>query len=197
VPLLKRESDIFPTTLFETGGSDAPWWVAHVRSRQEKALARHLRPLGVAFYLPQREHRVRREKRMQVSYLPLFPGYLFFRGSANDRVSALRSNLVVKVLEVPDQALLAGELAQLHALQKSGVVLSPCTPFVQGDVVRIVEGPFQGYTGVVLRGTDRPRLVVSISILRKSVAVEFDRGTVAPLPSSSVQLRRGVRSAVA
>jgi transcription antitermination factor NusG len=196
VPLLKREPDIFPDGIFDRAIAQSPWWVAHVRSRQEKALARYLRPVGVAHYLPQREHRVRRAKREFVSYLPLFPGYLFFRGSAAERLEALRSNLIARVIEVPNQELLAEELWQLHALQSSGADLIPCEPLSPGDEVRIVEGPFQGYRGIVVRGSERPRLVVSISILRKAVAVELERGAVVPLSLAGAANRK-VRSAVA
>jgi transcription termination/antitermination protein NusG len=197
MPLLKRETDCFPAALFELPVDAFPWWVAHVRSRQEKALARHLMPLEVPFYLPQREHRTRRAKRTLVSYLPLFPGYLFFRGSAAERLSALRSNLVVKVLDVPCQDLLTEELAQLRSLQESGASLTACAPISLGETVRIVDGPFKGYNGIVVRGADRPRLVISISILRKAVAVELERGAVAPVPSPPGAFRRSARSAVA
>jgi transcription antitermination factor NusG len=196
MPLLKREPDIFPIGVFDLPVEASPWWVAHVRSRQEKALARYLTPFGVAHYLPQREHRVHRSGRTLVSHLPLFPGYLFFRGSAADRLAALRSNLIVKVLDVFNQGLLAEELQQLHLLQRSGASLTVCEPLAEGDAVRIVEGAFRGYTGVVLRGSDKPRLVVSISVLRKAVAVELDRGAVALLPPAT-RPRRDVRSAVA
>jgi transcription termination/antitermination protein NusG len=197
MPLLKREPDVFPTGAFELTIEIAPWWVAHVRSRQEKALARYLRPLGVAHYLPQREHRVRRAGRKFVSYLPLFPGYLFFRGSPAERLAAVRSNLIVKVLDVLNQDLLGEQLSQLHALQQSGASLVPCAPIAEGDAVRIVDGPFKGYTGVVLRGAQRPRLIVSISILRKAVAVELERDAVAVLPPAPVRSRGNTRSAVA
>src|SRR5690242_9404213 len=59
MPLLKREPDVFPETLFESR-FEAPWVVAHVRSRQEKVLARFLAPAGIPFYAPQREKRTRR-----------------------------------------------------------------------------------------------------------------------------------------
>jgi transcription antitermination factor NusG len=72
----------------------------------------------------------------------------------------------------------------------------PCEPLAPGDAVRIVEGPFKGYTGVIVRGADRPRLVVSISILRKAVAVELERVAVALMPPAA-RYRREVRSAVA
>jgi transcription antitermination factor NusG len=44
-----------------------------------------------------------------------------------------------------------------------------------GDVVRVAEGPFRGYTGTVVRDLGRLRLIVTVSMLRQSVAVEFDR----------------------
>ncbi len=196
MPLLGWNTDLFPSSLFELSESDFPWWVAHVRSRQEKALARHLLPLEIPFYLPQREHRVRRSGRTFVSYLPLFPGYVFFRGPADRRHAALRSNLIVKVLDVTDQGLLARELLQVRQLQEAGADLVPYFDLVPGDPVRITDGPFKGYTGVVLRTRARMRLVVSISMLRQAVAVEFERDVLAPLRPSP-RLFGHSRSAVA
>jgi transcription antitermination factor NusG len=194
MPLLRREIDVFPPSLFEDSGDT--WWVAHVRSRQEKALARYLKPFRVGFYLPQIERRSTGGARTRTSYLPLFPGYLFFRGEAAERLVALRSNLIVRVLEVRDQQLLDLELAQLHALQRSGATLAPGEPLAEGDAVRIKEGPFTGYLGVVVRGANRPRLIVSISVLRKSVSVELDRAAVAVVPPGA-RPPAAARSAVA
>jgi transcription termination/antitermination protein NusG len=196
MPLLKWNVDLFPASLFELPESDFPWWVAHVRSRQEKALARNLFPLEVPFYLPQREKRIRRAGRAFVSYIPLFPGYLFFRGSAAQRSAALRSNLIVKVLEVTDQGLLAQELLQIRRLQETGADLVPYHDLVPGDAVRVIDGSFKGYTGVVLRTRGRVRLLVSISMLRQAVAVEFEREVVAPIRVDSTN-RMKDRSAAA
>ena len=182
MPILRRETDVFPQDVFELSETDQRWWVAKVRSRQEKALARHLKPLGVPFYLPLREKRARRGGRVFISHLPLFPGYVFCRGPAAARLAARRTNLVARILDVADQALLTEELSQLRALQEAGASLFPCPEFVTGDRVRIVEGPFKGYNGVVLRGQGRPRLLVSISMLRKAVAVEFEREMLVPAP---------------
>ena len=195
MPLLKWTTDLFPLDLFALSSGDFPWWVAHVRSRQEKALARHLLPLEVPFFLPQREKRIRRAGRTFVSYLPLFPGYLFFRGSAVDRNAALRSNLIVKVLEVRDQDLLASELLQIRRLQEAGATLVPYADVVPGDSVRVTDGPFRGYVGAVMRIQGRARLLVSISMLRQSVAVEFDREVITPVEDSTSRQR--VRSAAA
>lgn len=177
VPILKREPDAFPESIFEMS---EPWWVAHLKSRQEKALARYLLEHDVPFYLPQVEKRVRRRGRMFVSYLPLFSGYVFFRGGREEKLRALKSNVVVNVLEPSDQAEIAAELAQLHELQLTSAELV-LHPFVaRGDTVLITEGAFQGYRGVVLKEKGLTRLVVSVSFIRQSVAVDIDREFIRP-----------------
>jgi transcription antitermination factor NusG len=177
VPILKREPDAFPESVFEM--SD-PWWVAHLKSRQEKVLARYLRERSVPFYLPQMEKRIRRAGRTFVSYLPLFAGYVFFRGGRDERLNALKSNVVVNVLEPQDQAEIAAELRQLHQLQLTEARLVP-HPFVgPGDTVLITEGAFQGYRGVVLKEKGVARLVVSVSFIRQSVALDIDREFIRP-----------------
>ena len=60
--------------------------------------------------------------------------------------------------------------------------------------MRVVEGPFKGYTGVVVREAGRLRLIVSVSMLRSAVAVEFERQVLVPAAPS---LRSDSRSAVA
>ena len=196
MPLLGRELELFPQNGLELPEAEFPWLVAHTRSRQEKALARHLAPAGVPFFVPQYEKRVERSGRRFVSHLPLFPGYVFFRGGARERHAALRSNLLVRVLEVKDQVLLGRELAQLHALRLAGAEFVPMPKLAEGDPVRVLDGPFRGYTGVVLREQARLRFVVSISMLRQSVAVEFERSALAPTSPSSRD-RGETRSAVA
>jgi transcription antitermination factor NusG len=191
VPILKREVDCSPPDLFELALDDHPWWAAYVRSRQEKRMARHLTGRGVGFYLPQAEKRVRRTGRTFVSALPLFPGYVFFRGGAAAKTEALASNLVVQLLPVVDQELLHQELHGLWRLQQAGVPLVSHPYLAAGDAVEIVDGPFRGARGTVLREKGRLRLVVSVSMLRRSVAAEIDREALAPLPADRRQ--RGQR----
>jgi transcriptional antiterminator RfaH len=180
MPLLRRESDHFPPELFELGLVEFPWFVSHTKSRTEKALARYLDTLRIPFYLPLGERRIRRGGRTFLSYLPFFPGYVFLRGGAESRVTTLRSGVVVSLLDVPDQDLLDRELRQIRALQESGAPLVVHPYLGPGDAVRIREGPFRGYFGVVMREKSATRLVVSVSMLRRSVAVELDRESLAP-----------------
>ncbi len=177
MPILKREPDAFPEAIFEM--SD-PWWVAHLRSRQEKVLARYLREYQIPFYLPQMEKRIRRSGRTFVSHLPLFSGYVFFRGGRDAKLRVLKSNVVVNVLEPSDQAEICGELKQLHALQLTQAELVPHPYVAPGDTVLITEGAFQGYRGVVLKERGVMRLIVSVSFIRQSVALEIDRQFIRP-----------------
>lgn len=195
MPLLKQGPEIYPQGLFDLSDDTFPWLVAHTRSRQEKALARHLASVRIPFYLPQTERRVRRSERSFVSYLPLFPGYVFLRARGIDRAAIFRDQLVARLLEVRDQALLNRELRELRALQLNGAVLVPYRGVAPGDLVSIMEGPFRGYTGRVLREQSRLRLIVSISMLNHNVAVEFDRACLARERRSSPAA--GTRVAVA
>src|SRR5258706_12368446 len=77
MPILRKESDIFPSDLFALDVVMAPWEIVHVRSRQEKALARLFADRAQPFYLPQIEKSIRREGRTFTSFLPLFGGYMF------------------------------------------------------------------------------------------------------------------------
>lgn len=188
MPALKREPEIFPENLFQNGFGGGTWWVAHVRSRQEKSLARHLHQQEVRYYLPQREQRARRRGKIRSSFLPLFTGYLFFQGDVSDRVAALKSNLVVSVLDVFDPRLLHEELRNLWRLQTTGALLVPHPYLGPGDRIEVVDGPFRGYRGTVVREKGCCRLVVSISLLRQSVAAELGRDAVVPARHEAVRM---------
>ncbi len=223
MPILKREPDIFPASLFDLEGSGFPWRVAHVRSRQEKALARYCAERQLPFYLPLTQHdvitkvgerepsnvergtdhgpratsheprtvqsEIRNPKsairnpsrsRLRTSYTPLFPGYVFLRVPDTDARVVRMSNVIVSLLEVADQQSLAGELGQIHDLQRRGAMLVPFPWLTTGDAVRIRDGAFKGYEGVIVKEKGEARLVVSISMIRQSVIVELSREAVAP-----------------
>ncbi|HKR64897.1 MAG TPA: transcription termination/antitermination NusG family protein [Thermoanaerobaculia bacterium] len=175
MPLLRKEIDILPEDIFEVPAAERPWGVAHVRSRQEKVLARQLAENGVPFYLPLAESRRRREGRTLVSHLPLFAGYVFHRATAAQRDILWRTNVIANLIDVTNQDELHAELAQLRRLQLAGASLKTYHELLPGQPVRIESGSFAGYNGIVVRGKGHDRLIVSISLLKQNVSVEFDR----------------------
>jgi transcription antitermination factor NusG len=187
LPILRKESEFFPDDLFEMPTDEAPWEIAHLRSRQEKAVARLLIDGDKPFYLPQVKQTKKRSGRTFVSHLPLFQGYIFLRRVDGLRQTLWRTSAVVRMIEVPDQAQLNAELLQIRQLQARGAVLTPQMELAPGDAVRVKDGAFSGYTGVVTEERGAQRLIVSVSILRKSVSVEFPRevlSQVKPGPSA-------------
>lgn len=181
MPILKREPDFLPPDLFDLAPERFPWWVAHVRSRQEKNLGRECATRGIPFYLPLREHRSRRDPRHRTSYLPLFPGYLFVRGDLeHERLEVLKTNLCVNVLAVAAQEELSHDLAQVRRLQELGLPLHAHPELSKGSAVRIAEGPFEGMTGRVTAVKGKGRFVVTVRFIHRSVAVELDREALVP-----------------
>jgi transcription antitermination factor NusG len=182
MPVLRREPEVFPETIFALSER---WWVAHVRSRQEKLLARYLAQHEIAYYLPQTEKKTRRRYRTITSYLPLFPGYLFFRGFERETSRARRSQVVVNLLAPFDQVEFENDLRQLYELQRSNGRLTLYPYLRSGDSVLITEGVFAGYHGVIVRERSEGILIVSVSCIRQSVAVEIDRDGIQPRNQAS------------
>ncbi|HEX6095452.1 MAG TPA: transcription termination/antitermination NusG family protein [Thermoanaerobaculia bacterium] len=190
MPILRKESDLFPENLFDLSTAGAPWEIAHLRSRQEKSVARLLLDAGLPFYLPQVQQTTKRAGRTVVSHLPLFPGYIFLRRTERLRQTLWRTSAVANMIEVPDQVELTKELLQIRQLQSSGATLTPRIDLVAGDAVRITVGAFSGYSGIVLHERGGLRLIVSVSMLKKSVAVEFPREVLVPVKPVDAGLDR-------
>ncbi len=114
MPILRKQSDIFPENLFDLPTAESPWEIAHLRSRQEKSVARLLTEAGMPFYLPQIEQRTKRSGRSFVSHLPLFPGYMFLRRVDGLRETLWRTSAVANMINVPDQDQLTAELLQIR-----------------------------------------------------------------------------------
>lgn len=189
MPILPKESDIFPDDLFDMPTAAAPWEIAHLRSRQEKAVARLLLDGGKPFYLPQIQQKKKSSGRTFVSHLPLFPGYIFIRRVDGLRETLWRTNAVANLLEVPDQAQLDAELLQIRRLQISGASLTAADDLCPGDAVEIQEGVFRGYSGVVVEERGGWRLIVQVSALKKSVVVEFPRDVLARRKQDTAEAR--------
>jgi transcriptional antiterminator RfaH len=174
----------FPANLLTSDGTDGAWWVAYVRSRHEKTLSNYLEQREIPHYLPQREHRISYRGRTRRSYLPLFAGYVFLSTTPTQRQAALASDVIASFLEVKDQSRLLGELRELWQLECSGVPLQAHPYLDVQSPVEVVDGPFAGLRGTVVRIKNALRLVVSVSLLRRSVAVDITRDAVVPMASA-------------
>ncbi|MBW2056231.1 MAG: KOW motif-containing protein [Deltaproteobacteria bacterium] len=171
----------FPEDVLEHRVDGELWWVAHTKSRREKALAVLLERQRIGYFLPLMKKRYRSSGRARISIVPMFSGYAFFKGSRLDRYHALKTGHVANVLEVSDQQQLVRELKQI---QKAICLDAPVEPFPfvkQGNRVRVVDGPFMGLEGVIERRKRSDRLILSVDTIRRSVALEIDADSVEPV----------------
>ena len=189
MPLLPPEPCVFPPNLLEGEAapttSDSPpesrWWVLHTRPRTEKELARRLLCRKTSYFLPQELRERSSGGRRYSSHLPLFPGYLFLYGAERERIIALETNLIVQCLQVHDQGQLQCDLQRIFQLLDAGVPLTREERLGPGNPVQIVQGPFMGYWGRIIRRDKRLRFVVAVHFLQQGVSVEVERWMIEPV----------------
>lgn len=185
MPILERETDIFPADLFARSAAvvadhandavGSSWWALYTLSRQEKQLMRQLRGLQVPFYCPLVPKRQRSPAgRVRVSHLPLFPGYVFVWANEQQRYATLTTNRVSRCLPATNGAELVDDLNRVRELIAVGHPLTPEARLEPGMYVRVRTGVFAGFEGVVLRREKGIRLLVAVRFLQQGVSVELD-----------------------
>jgi transcription antitermination factor NusG len=159
------------------------WFAVRVRSRAEKTVATMAQQRGIQEFLPVYESRRRWSDRIKSVEVPLFPGYVFCRLDPDRRLPLLT---IPGVLQIVGQGRTPipvddSEIAALQAASFSGLQVEPC-PFLKiGERFRLEAGPLAGVEGLLVEIRNHCRLVLSVSLLNRSVAVEIDRDWVTPL----------------
>lgn len=176
-----------------------PWFALQVRSRHEKMVSQLLHQKGFEEFLPLYLARQRWSDRITKVELPLFPGYVFCRFDAAARLPILMTPGVASIIRTGNELspVEDGEIEAIRVIVLSGHRAAPY-PFLNlGQRVRIEFGSLKGIEGVLVSFKNTHRLVVSVPLLQRSVAVEIDRDWVDPLPSRRGCFPRAVCSSVA
>lgn len=159
------------------------WFALQVRSRWEASIVVLLGGKGYETFLPTYKTKRRWSGRLKEVSAPLFPGYVFCRFDAQKRLPILVTPGVIAVVgrgRIP-AAVDEGEMAAVQAIISSGFRAEPW-PFLEiGQQVRVESEPLRGLEGFLLSFKGSSRIVVSVSLLRRSVALEIDRSCVTPI----------------
>jgi len=167
------------------------WYALQLRSRWESSTATLLSCKGYQTFLPTYKNVKRGSMRSKEVQSPLFAGYLFCRFNVCYRLPVLITPGVISVVgtgRIP----IPVEESEIDAIQKmvsTGMRVEPCPYLEVGQLVRIDDGALSGIEGVLTSFRGAQRIVVSISLLRRSVALEIDRSVV-----SAVQPKHGAVS---
>jgi transcription antitermination factor NusG len=163
----------------------ARWYAVTVRSRQEKTAATGLNALGIPNFLPLTPELRQWSDRKQLVTLPLFPGYLFVRmnPSKDSTLPILKVPGVVGLvrnntgpLPIP-----SNEINDIRRVLAERIECSPHPFFLkEGDRARVVRGALAGLEGTLVRSNSETRLVVSVEMIQRSIAVNVSRQDVEP-----------------
>ena len=177
---MNRKSNTENVRIEKTPG--LKWTAVYTKPRCEKVVAEHCRRHGLTCYLPLRRRAKRYQRRTVVTFIPMFPGYVFAQISAEAKTVVGRSSKAVAVLPVSavQETRLVEELQGLQLLEQADLeaelVVQP--ELAPGKTITISNGPLQGLQGVVERRQQKARITVNVEMLGQSVYVDLDVGEV-------------------
>ena len=174
---MREDADTMKWPLLKNGS--AQWFALSVKPRFEKSVAQALAMKGYDAFLPLYKKHSRYGARSKDSELPLFPGYVCCRFDVQSRLPILTTPGVIQVLGAGSLPIPLSD-AEVNSLRTamSRFPVEPY-PFVDtGQRVRIKGGALAGVEGIVIGCRQNLRLVLSMSLLQRSVLLEIDRSLV-------------------
>jgi len=162
---------------------EARWYAAYTCANHEKRIAEQLRGRAIEHFLPLYEAVHRWKDRRVRLELPLFPGYVFVRLPLAERLRVLELPSVVRLVGFGEhpEPLSDEEVNTLRLGLRSGLRAQPHSFLFLGRRVRITRGPLSGLEGVLLRRKGNLRIVLSVDLIQRSIAVDVDAADVVPL----------------
>jgi transcription antitermination factor NusG len=176
MPLLKQEIDVFPANLFERPEANAlPWWAMYTLARHEKKLMRELVSKEIPFFGPTIGRRYRAPNgRLRTSVEPLFPNYVFVCGEELARYTAVCTGIVSRWMSVPEPRAFVADLKQIRDLIATNAPLAPERRVEAGQKVRVRNGAFKGFEGIVIRRENEIRLLIHVRYMGQGASVALD-----------------------
>ncbi|TXG86048.1 MAG: UpxY family transcription antiterminator [Thermomicrobiales bacterium] len=165
------------------------WYAISTRSRHEKLVRDRLAGIGIEPFLPLARKLSQWSDRKVWTETPLFAGYCFARFSTTNSHAVIQTPGIVRIVgsampePIPDQ-----EVAAIKKLAESRRSFEPHDYLSEGDWVEVVQGPFTGLRGQLLRKAGHDCLVIRVHLIQQAATVHIDMDEVRPLdPKTLVQ----------
>jgi transcription termination/antitermination protein NusG len=165
------------------------WYAVHTRSRHEDKVYIGLMQKSISTFLPKIEVWSQRKDRRKKIMVPLFPGYIFVELLSLDnqtKLDVLKTFGVVRILgkptgsepiAVPDE-----KIDAIRRIVESKVEVRNLSYPQVGEAARIVDGPFRGIEGTVVKTDfEKDLFVVTIELLQRSVAIKLEASQIEKL----------------
>jgi len=169
-----------------------PWFAVMVKGSREKHAAHSLENAGYQCFVPLGKLSRRWSDRVKTSEVPLFRGYFFCRMDPRNRLPVLMTPGVIQIVGTGKTPTPVNE-EEITAIQRLTESPLPTTPwpYLQvGNIARIEEGPLRGLSGIVVKIKSGWKLVLSVDLLQRSVAVEIDRSWISEESSAGANEMR-------
>ena len=155
---------------------EAHWYAVYTNARHEKAVADHLTSKDIEVFVPTITVMSSWKDRKMKLQTPAFPGYVFTKIHLSERGRVISVSGVVRILSfngVPSR-LDEAEIENIRLCHRRGALMESRPLFRVGERVRVKSGPLEGLEGFVSRCKDERRLIVPLSHINQSLAVQVD-----------------------
>ena len=143
---------------------DKPWHAVQVRTNHEKRVAQHLASRSLEHYLPTYLERSEWTDRAVILERPLFPGYVFIRFVAGERIAVLSTPGILHLLGKGTIGTIPClEIERIQAALAQGYLLQPHPIIATGMRIRIKNGVFAGVEGSVTEIRHNCKVVLALS----------------------------------
>jgi transcriptional antiterminator RfaH len=165
------------------------WYAIQTKPRKEEAVLASLGRAGLESYCPRMRRRRRRQGKRILEAIPLFPGYLFVRLQFPRDYAGIRwTPGLVRIVSHAGMPARIGEevLEGIRRMERAGGLRIPALRLKPGSRVRVVEGPFTGFEGLVtthLSGGERIRIL--LELFRRQAALDCDPESLQPIAAAA------------
>jgi len=147
----------------------------------EFAVAGRLRDFGVREYVPIQRTARRSSRSKFKEGRPLFPGYVFsfLNLQTGPKLYGIQGVMQIVGYGGRPMPIEEQEIAMVRSIADSCLPIEPVSSYQFGDKIRLITGPLAGVSGVFIRTATGNKLVVSLPLLQRSLAVTVESDWVA------------------
>ena len=159
------------------------WYALHVHARKEQLVASQLQTRNLECFLPTYKSLRKWSDRTKEIQQALFPGYVFCRFDYENRQPVVMTTGVTQVVGTGKVAIPIAD-SEIEALQvavSSGIPTQPWPYLRTGEYVQINYGHLAGLQGFLVNFKGNHRVVLSVTLLQRSLALEVELEWLTPV----------------
>lgn len=160
------------------------WYAVRTRSNFERLAAKILEARGFEQYLPLQKGRKVWSDRVVETSIPLFAGYVFCKFDVGSRSPILSTPGVISIVSFAGKPAIipCSEIEAIQTVLSCGRRAETCPYLCVGQMIQVTRGPLRGLRGILTKKLNF-RIVISVHLLHRSLAVEIDPDCVTPIKS--------------